>query len=55
MIATEDQYQQSLTVLQRLETALASLRGRVEPINAELFKAMAQTYIEEITENKKRN
>lgn len=50
MIVSDDQYQQSLTVLQRLQTALASLRSRVEPINAELFKAMAQTYIDEITE-----
>lgn len=50
MIQNEDQYQQSFTVLQRLESALASLRRRVEPINPELFQAMAQTYIDEISE-----
>ncbi len=45
-----EQYQQALTILQRLETALAALRQRVEPVNPKLFKAMAQTYIDEITE-----
>ena len=50
MIESEEQYQQSFTVLQRLEAALASLRRRVEPINPELFQAMAQTYIDEISE-----
>ena len=50
MIENFDQYKQALTVLQRLETALASLRQRIEPVNPELFKAMAQTYIDEIIE-----
>ncbi|MHB8581510.1 MAG: hypothetical protein ACYDA4_16830 [Ignavibacteriaceae bacterium] len=50
MIENENQYQQSLTVLQRLESALVALRSRVEPVNPELFQAMAQTYIDEITE-----
>lgn len=50
MLENEEQYQQSVTVLQRLEVALASLRRRVEPINPALFQAMAQTYIDEITE-----
>jgi hypothetical protein len=48
MIENDNQYQQALTVLQRLETALASLRRRVEPVNPELFRAMAQSYIDEI-------
>lgn len=50
MIENESQYHQSVTVLQRLEIALSSLRLRVEPINPELFQAMAQSYIEEIAE-----
>ena len=50
MIENEEQYQQSFTILQRLEAALASLRRRVEPVNPELFQAMAQTYIDEISE-----
>ncbi len=50
MLDNEEQYQQTLTVLQRLEAALSSLRRRVEPVNPELFQAMAQTYIDEITE-----
>jgi hypothetical protein len=50
MIENFEQYQQALTILQRLETALAALRQRVEPVNPELFKAMAQTYIDEIIE-----
>lgn len=50
MIENENQYQQALTVLQRLERALVALRRRVEPVNPELFQAMAQTYVDEITE-----
>jgi len=45
-----EQYEQALIVLQRLETALAALRQRIEPVNPELFEAMAQTYENEITE-----
>lgn len=50
MIENESQYHQSVTVLQRLEIALASLRLRVEPVNPELFQAMAQSYIDGIAD-----
>ncbi|WP_304131385.1 hypothetical protein [Ignavibacterium album] len=50
MIENSDQYHQALTVLQRTETALVALRQKVEPVNPELFQAMAQSYLDEIIE-----
>jgi hypothetical protein len=45
MIHNEPEYLQSKRALNRLETALAALRRRVEPVNEELFRSMAQSYL----------
>lgn len=50
MINNFDQYEQAVAAVHKLETALSSLRSRIEPVNPELFKAMAQSYLKEIKE-----
>ena len=50
MISSDEQYNQALMAERRVENALIALRKRVEPINPELFQAMAQSYIKEIEE-----
>jgi hypothetical protein len=48
MIEDEPQYVQAKRALDRIEIALAALRHRIEPINQELFRAMAQSYLSNI-------
>lgn len=50
MISNDEQYNQALTAERRIERALIALRKRVEPVNPELFQAMAQSYIKEVEE-----
>ena len=48
MIENEEQLDQSRNALRLLESALSSLRRRVASTNPNLFRAMAQTYLEDI-------
>lgn len=48
MIHDESQYKQASLALERLEIALAALRRRIEPVNQELFRSMAQSYLSNI-------
>ncbi len=48
MIQNKLQHEQAKQAIERLETALAALQRRVEPVNPELFEAMAQSYLSEI-------
>lgn len=48
MIEDDAQLEQTRSVLGAVETSLAALRRRVEPVNAALFQAMAEDYVEDI-------
>lgn len=48
MIENAAQLAQSRGVLASIEEALAALRTRIEPSNAELFKAMSEDYVDDI-------
>jgi len=48
MIENDAQLQQTREVLQAIEAALAALKLRVEPSNPELFRAMAESYVDDI-------
>lgn len=50
MIENEEQLDQSRNALRLLESALSALRHRIAGVNPDLFRAMAQTYLQDINQ-----